>query len=125
MLTNSESPNQSPILPAALSSLKGARQHSVQNILPPNRRDAAASRSAFPYLVTQLWGGMKLHTRDSELLLPSEHGAFTVSKQIWRQVLPHVRAGSEAERESGESRTMPGSQKKNPKQQKNLESSLL
>lgn len=124
MLSNSECPNQSPILPTVLSWLKRAQQHSAQNILPQNRRQAAAFCLAFPYLVTQFWGGMKLHTGGSELLLPSEHKAFTVSKQIWRQVLPHVRTGSWAEKELGESRTMPGSLKKK-KPTKNLESSLL
>lgn len=42
-----------------------------------------------------------------------------VSKQIWRQVLPHVRTGSSAEKEWGESRTMPGSLKKKNQQQSN------
>lgn len=123
MPSNSESSNQSPILPTVLSWLKRAQQHSAQNILPQNRRQVAAFCLAFPYLVTQFWGGMTLHTRNSELLLPSEHGAFMVSKQIWRRVLPHVWTGNWAEKELGESQTMPGSWKKKPT--KNLESSLL
>lgn len=97
---------------SALSWLKRAQQHSVRNILPQNRRQAAAFRLAFPHVVTQFWGGMKLHARDSKLLLPSEDGAFMVSKQLWRRVLPRVQTGSWAAKELGESQTMPGSLKK-------------
>jgi len=119
MLSNSESPNQSPVLPTALSQLQRAQQHPVQTVLPHSRRQAAALCLAFPYLVTRFWGVKKLHAGDSELPLPSEHRAFTVSKQIWRWVLPHLWAGRGAEKELGESQTMPGSPKKKPTNQQN------
>lgn len=117
MLSNSESPYQSPTLPTVLSWPKSSAALGAKHF---TSEQETSSKFLFSLLLScpQFWGGMKLHTRDSESLFPSEHRAFTVSKQIWRVVLPHVRSGSWAEKELGESRTMPGSLKKTIKGQK-------
>lgn len=77
MLSNSKTPSQSPSHRARLAQESPAGLGTKRFAAGP-----VTSSSSLFRLVTWLWAGRKLCARHPRLLLPSEHKAFMVSKQI-------------------------------------------